>query len=127
MSVTRLPSVGFIFVHGQPGGVGQIMLQREAAPTTDDEGNPINHYSTVQLRGFVRIASEQEQLVAQQLLRKVDVVLVCPRSTHVDPDDQVVVAGVDAAYLDGRYRITNITSTEVSVRVLLTGPSPNIV
>lgn len=125
----QLPEVGWLFIHGQPGGVGNIRLLRNTVAaieaSTDAEGRWQDEpaQATVEVRGYAALAGEEEVAWANSRGVEVSAVVALPRGAVVDANDRVEIAAVDP-YLDGVYRVEAVRSTPVHVRVLLqrTGP-----
>lgn len=116
----QLPGIDWMLIHGQPGGVGELRVDRSTAgeAIVDSEGRWTTPIVSYPVRGYLSLAGEQEVQWAAQLAVKVDAVVAFGRSTEVDETDAVTAAGIDR-FLNGTYRITAVRATPVHVRCLL--------
>ena len=125
----QLPEVGWLFIHGQPDGVGNIRLLRTTADTieasTDAEGrwSESPPESIVEVRGYAALTGEDEVAWAQSRGVEATAVVALGRGTAIDDNDLVQIDGVDI-YLDGTYHVVGVRSTPVHVRVLLSRRGP---
>lgn len=117
---TQLPGVDWILIHGQPGGIGDVLIDRSSAgeAVVDSEGRWVSPVVSFPVRAFVALVGQSEVEWARQLSVRVDAVAVLQRAAEVDESDAVTIRNVDR-FLDGTYRITAVRATPVHVRVLL--------
>lgn len=116
----QLPGIDWMLIHGQPGGVGTLRVDRSTAgdAVVDDEGRWTTTVVSYPVRGYLSLIGEKEVAWAASLAVKVDAVVAFSRATEVDETDAVTAAGIDR-FLDGTYRITAVRATPVHIRCLL--------
>lgn len=126
MSPTRLPGVGFVFIHGRDDlgqGIGRLQVIRPTGTEVDSEGRTREVAADpVDVRGYLTIQTRDEQVIGAAggpRGVRIDAALALPRRVVIDETCTVLASGIDP-YLDGVYAIGALHPTVVHVRALLT-------
>lgn len=115
----QLPSVGWLLIHGQPGGIGTVDLMRSVPDDEpDEEGRTSSTPTAVPTRGYAALLSQDEVQWAGTMGVEAQAVVAVSRDVDVDETDEVRLGGIGQA-LDGLWRVTAVRTTPVHVRLLL--------